>query len=208
MSHSVRTSLIIISLVLFIHGCSSLQKARIRQEVTIDTYFAEEADLSNRTRIMVLTLAQEEKTLSKTTLTANEATADILSLELLNRGFQVLDRAVVNDYMEENEIKLNSTELTKIIVMGQLLEMDFLILTNLFENIQASHKIDFLPWHVLTSLDTSANIGVSSRMIDLRNGDIIWFGIGTTQDQNFQKSIQRIASDLITNLENHSSIKD
>jgi len=208
MSLSVRTSLIIISLVLFIHGCSSLQNARIRQEVTIDTYFDEEADLSNRTRMMVLTLAQEEKTLSKTTLTANEAAADILSLELLNRGFYVLDRAVLNDYMEENEIKLNSTELTKIIVMGQLLEMDFLILTNLFENIQASHKIDFLPWHVLTTLDTSANIGVSSRMIDLRNGDVIWFGIATTQDQNFQKSIQRIASELITNLENHSSIKE
>jgi hypothetical protein len=60
----------------------------------------------------------------------------------------------------------------------------------------------------LTSLDTSANIGISSRMIDLRNGDVIWFGIATTQDQNFQKSIQRIASELITNLENHSSIKE
>jgi curli biogenesis system outer membrane secretion channel CsgG len=208
MRTSVFTILIFLAFVFFIYSCSSLQKARIRQEVTIDTHFADEADLNNRNRMMVLTLAQEEKTLSKTTLTANEAASDILSLELLNRGFQVLDRAVVNDYMEENEIKLNSTELTKIIVMGQMLDTDFLILTNLFENIQASHKINFLPWNVLTTVDTSANIGVSARMIDLKKEEVIWFGIATTQDQNFQKSIQRIAMELISSLENHSSNKE
>jgi hypothetical protein len=189
--------------ILFI-ACSPLQSARIRQEVTIDTHFEGETNFSNRTKMMILTLAQKEKTLAKTTLTANEAAVDILSLEFLNRGFQVLDRAVINDYMSENQIELDSVNLEKIFRMGRTLQSDFLIITSLFENLQSSHKLDFLPWNVLTSFDTSANIGISSRMIDLTNGKVIWIGIATTQDQNFQIAIQRIATKLILSLEDQS----
>ncbi len=204
MCQIIRNYLILLVFPLIIIACSPLQSARIRQEVTIDTHFEGKADFSNRTTMMVLTLAQKENTLSKTTLIANEAAADILSLEFLSRGFQVLDRAVINDYMDENQIELDAANLGKILQMGQTLQSDFLMITSLFENLQSSHKLDFLPWNVLTSFDTSANIGISSRMIDLANGKVIWVGIATTQDQNFQIAIQRIAAELILSLENHS----
>jgi hypothetical protein len=201
----VRNGLIFLIALLLLFACSSLQTARIRQEVTIDTHFSERADLSKSATIMVLTLAQEEKVFSKTTRSANEAAADIFSLELLNDGFNVIDRAVINDSMSVENIGLQAADLGKILKMGQSLEADFLILTNLFENLQASHKIDFLPWHVLTTLDTSANIGMSSRMIDIKRGDVTWVGIATTQDQNFQMAIQRIAQELIASLQENGS---
>lgn len=182
-------------------GCTSLQTARIRQEVTIDTHVASTERPPSISTLMVLTLPLEEASFSKTTLTVNEAAADIFSLELLNGGFNVIDRAVVNDYMNHHGIGLRSAELTKIMEMGESLDAGYLILTNLFENLQASHKIDFLPWNVLTSLDTSANIGISSRMIDLKSGHVVWIGIATTQDQNFQTAIQRIARELIASLQ-------
>ncbi len=188
-------------LLICVVSCSSLYTARVRQEVSLDTHLEREIDFEARNRIMVLTLAQEETTLSKTTLTANEATTDLISLALLNRGFQVIDRAHLNDFMQENSLRLDSADVSKIIEMGRLLEADFLILTNLFQNLQASHAITFLPGEVLTSIDTSANIGVSSRMLDLESRQIIWVGIATTQDQNFQTAIQRIAEKLIGSLE-------
>jgi len=182
-------------------GCTSLQSARIRQDVTIDTHVASTTSLPSMATLMVLTLPLEDLSLSKTTLTVNEAAADIVSLELLNGGFNVIDRAVVNDYMRLQGIGLRSGELSKILGMGESLEAHYLILTNLFENLQASHKIDFLPWNILTSLDTSANIGISARMIDLKRGEVVWVGIATTQDQNFQTAIQRIARELISSLQ-------
>ena len=182
-------------------GCTSLQSARIRQDVTIDTHVAATTFLPEISTLMVLTLPLEETSFSKTTLTVNEAAADIISLELLNSGFKVIDRAVVNDYMRRQGIHLRLGELSKILEMGGSLRADYLMLTNLFENLQASHKIDFLPWNVLTSLDTSANIGISSRMIDLKSGAVVWVGIATTQDQNFQTAIQRIAQELISSLQ-------
>lgn len=202
MCNRARIVLVLFALPFLIQACGPLQKARIQQVVTVDSHFEERADLSSRPALMVLTLAEEEKTLSKTTLPANEATADILSLELMNRGFRVIDRAVINDYMKEKGMHLHSTNLTEILEMGRVLHADFLIFTNLFENMQGSHAITFLPGKVFTSIDTSANIGVSSRMIDLRAGEVVWVGIGTTQDQNFQKAIQRIARKLIASLEN------
>lgn len=188
-------------LISTVAGCTSLQSARIRQDVTIDTHVGSTTSLPAITTLMVLTLPLEESSFSKTTLTVNEAAADIVSLELLDRGFNVVDRAVVNDYMRHQGIGLRSGELTKILKMGESLEADYLILTNLFENLQASHKIDFLPWNILTSLDTSANIGISSRMIDLKRGEVVWVGIATTQDQNFQTAIQRISRELISTLQ-------
>ncbi len=186
--------------VMIVSACTPLQKARIRQDVTLDTYVAEPVDFEHRKTLIVLTLAQEERTLSKTTLAANEATVDILSVELLNRGLKIIDRANINDFMKENDLELRSADVTKIIEMGRDFDADYLILTNLFENLQASHEITFLPGQVLTSIDTSANIGVSSRMVDLKTGQVVWVGIATTQDQNFQKAIQRIAEKLIFSL--------
>lgn len=194
-----------ITLSCLVSACSLLQQARVKQEVTIDTHFEEQAGINNQATIMVITQAREEKTLSKTTLTANEATADILSLELLNRGFRVIDRAVINDFLNGNKTDLYSTRLLDMLEMGRTLHADFIVLTNLFENIQASNAITFLPGEVLTSIDTSANIGVSSRIIDLKNGEVIWIGIATTQDQNFQKALQRISKELILSLESKAS---
>ncbi len=193
-------------LQLLFPACTSLQSARIRQDVTLDTHGIGSVDFDHRPTVIVLSLAQEEKTLSKTTLAANEATADILSVELLNRGLKVIDRANLNDFMKENNLKLRSANLDRIIKMGRGLHADYLILTNLFENLQASHEINFLPGQVLTSIDTSANIGVSSRMVDLKTGKVIWVGIATTQDQNFQKAIQRIAGKLIASLRSMSAV--
>lgn len=194
-----------ITLCFLVSACSLLQQARVKQEVTIDTHFEEQAGINNQATIMVITQAREEKTLSKTTLTANEATADILALELLNRGFKVIDRAVINDFLNGNKTDLYSTSLLDMLEMGRTLHADFIVLTNLFENIQASNAITFLPGEVLTSIDTSANIGVSSRIIDLKNGEVIWIGIATTQDQNFQKALQRISKELILSLESRTS---
>ncbi len=193
------------TLSFLVTACSPLQQARIQQEVTIDTHFEEHAGINNQTTVMVITLAREEKTLSKTTLTANEATADILSLEFLNKGFRVIDRAVINDFVSGNKTDLYSTRLLDMLEMGRTLHADFLVLTNLFENLQASNAIAFLPGEVLTSIDTSASIGVSSRIIDLKNGEVIWIGIATTQDQNFQKAVQRISKELILSLESRTS---
>ena len=204
--HAFTQVLIALSTLPFlVFACSPLQEARVQQEVTIDTHFEEQTHINNQTTVMVLTLAKEEKTLSKTTLTANEATADILSLALLNSGFRVVDRAVINDYLRESKTDLFSTRLFKMLEMGWALHADFLILTNLFENLQASNAITFLPGEVLTTIDTSASIGVSSRMIDLKNGEVIWIGIATTQDQNFQKALQRISKELIASLESRIS---
>jgi len=200
-----RFFIVLVSMGLLIPACATLQQARVQQEVTIDTHFEEQTPVNRRNTVMVLTLAKEEKTLSKTTLTANEVTADILSLELLNRGFKVVDRAVINDYLKEKKTDLSVTRLIDMLEMGRTLHADFLILTNLFENLQASNAITFLPGEVLTSIDTSANIGVSSRMIDLKNGEVIWIGIATTQDQNFQKALQRISKELIASLETQAS---
>ncbi|OIP60908.1 MAG: hypothetical protein CO150_07140 [Nitrospirae bacterium CG_4_9_14_3_um_filter_53_35] len=200
-----RFFIVLVSMGLLIPACAPLQQARVQQEVTIDTHFEEQTPVNRRNTVMVLTLAKEEKTLSKTTLTANEVTADILSLELLNRGFKVVDRAVINDYLKEKKTDLSVTRLIDMLEMGRTLHADFLILTNLFENLQASNAITFLPGEVLTSIDTSANIGVSSRMIDLKNGEVIWIGIATTQDQNFQKALQRISKELIASLETQAS---
>ncbi len=197
---------LLLPLLLFcLLSCGSLYTARVRQEVSVDSHLEHEIDFKARNRIMVLTLAQEEKTLAKTTLTANEATTDLVSLALLNRGFQVIDRAHVNDFMQENDLRLDSADVSKIIEMGRLLDADFLIVTNLFQNLQASHAISFLPGEVLTSIDTSANIGVSSRMLDLESRQVIWVGIATTQDQNFQTAIQRIADKLIASLKQRRS---
>jgi len=192
--------LMLIASVMSVSACTPLQTARIRQDVTLDTHLAETVDFEHRKTLIILTLAREEKTLSKTTLAANEATADILSVELLNRGLKIVDRADINDFMKENDLRLRSADLTKIIEMGRDLDADYLILTNLFENLQASHEITFLPGQVLTSIDTSANIGLSARMVDLKKGEVIWVGIATTQDQNFQIAIQRIAEKLIVSL--------
>jgi curli biogenesis system outer membrane secretion channel CsgG len=194
-------SLLLISFLMLVSACRPLQTARIKQDVTLDTHLRKNVDFNPHKTMIVLTLAREEKTLSKTTLSANEATADIFSLELLNRGCKIVDRANINDFMKENKIKLQPSDLTKILEMGRLLDADFLILTNLFENLQASHALTFLPGQVLTSIDTSANIGVSARMIDLKTGQVVWVGIATTQDQNFQMAIQRIVAKLIQSLE-------
>ena len=146
-------------------------------------------------------MAREEQTLSKTTRTANEAAADIVSLELLNRGFHVVDRSVVNDAAREGGIELEAGDLSRILDLGRDLSADYLVLINLFENLQASHAIRFLPGNVLTSIDTSANIGLSARILDLTNGRVVWAGMATTQDQNFQKAIHRIARRLIASME-------
>lgn len=205
MSIVKRITPIIIMLVFVIAACSPLQKARIRQEVTIDAHIEEHVELTSQNKIMVLSFAHEETTLSKTTLSANEATADIMSLKLLDSGFHVIDRAVINDYIKKEHIDSQNMDFSILLKMGRTFSSDYLILINLFEYFQDSHAIRFLPGNVLTSIDTSTNIGLSSRMIDLRTGEVIWVGVATTQDQNFQKAIQRVSEKMIASLKNHTN---
>ena len=189
------------ALLLLAGACRPLQTARVRQEVTADVYGTGALGLGPDTRLVVLTLAREERTLSKTTRTANEAAADIVSLELLNRGFRVVDRSVVNDAASEQGVDLKAGDLSRVLALVRGLSADYLVLTNLFENLQASHAIQFLPGNVLTSIDTSANIGLSARVLDLESGRVVWAGMATTQDQNFQQAIHRIARRLIASME-------
>lgn len=191
-----------ISLLLLTAGCGSLRTARIRKDVTINTFQSPEFRISRNSTIAVIPAFHREEGIIGLSYTANEAAADMMTLKLWNEGFRVIDRIFVKKILLRDDVEIKSFSVNQAVSVGEVLHADYVMLISLTDLEADTQSIDFGPFNLVNTVDTSVLVGVNCRLIDVAAKQIAWSGAATTQDKNLQLSLRRISLQLIHTLQN------
>jgi len=126
--------------------------------------------------------------------------ADIMSLRLLDNGFNVIERAKIKEVLAENKIVIRDDEgLKQAQRIGQILQADTILILSVSEYTQGQQMV---PGGACTAarIESVINIGVTARLVDVKNSEIIWVGAATTQDLSKQSSLTRVCDSLISSI--------
>ena len=183
-------------------GCGSLRTARIRKAVTINTFREPDFLLEPRSVIAVIPLIHKEEGLSGISSSANEAAAEMLSVKLWNAGFRIIDKIFIKEVLLEHKIEFTNYSVNQAVEVGDALGADYVMLTSITELEEDTRSVDFLPFQVFNTIDTSVLVGLNCKLVDVRGKRVVWSGVATTQDKNLQLSLRRISLQLIYTLQN------
>ncbi len=192
----------IVILLLFTTGCGSLRTARIRKEVTINTYQHPEFIIPRESTVAVVPSFSADTGLTGFSYTASEAAVDIMTLKLWNEGFQVIDRIFIKEILLKEEIDFTRFSVKQAVSAGMVLGADYVMMISLTDLEGDTQAIAFGPLHLVSTVDTSVLVGVNCKLVDVYAKQIVWSGAATTQDKNLQLCLRRIATKLIYTLQN------
>jgi len=198
--HVCRLTAVVAVSALISGACGTLRTARIRKDVTVTTYRRPEFAMRRGSVIAVVPLAPERESLSSVSLSSHEAAADMFALKFWERGFVVIDRVFIKEAFDREGTKLAGFSLARAVEVGGMFEADYVLLVSLADLEEHSQSLEFGPFNVVNTVDTSALVGVNCRLIDVASRQVVWSGAATTQDKNLQLCLRRIVLRLLQTL--------
>jgi len=191
--------LLLLSIVLS-SGCGTLRTARIRKDVTINTFLDPDFRIRSHSVIAVVLPLKKEGGLNRIPISTHEAAQDMMSLKLWQKGFHVIDKIFVKELLEQEKIALEDFSVDQAVKVGRKLRADYIMLVSMNDFEEDVRSVDFGPFNVIDTVDTSALVGLNCRLVDVAAEKVVWTGVATTQDKNLQLSLRRISEHLIFSL--------
>ncbi|MFP4176617.1 MAG: hypothetical protein ACOCTQ_02155 [Planctomycetota bacterium] len=90
---------------------------------------------------------------------AIDQTADLIQLELMKKGYSVIEREKINEVIEEQEFQHGEATQSEAVKMGEILNVPAIVMAN-------------------TQVD-GASIHMTIKMIDTEGGQVLWVGSGS-----------------------------
>jgi len=183
-------------------GCGTLRTARIRKDVTINTFREPDFHIKANSIIAVIPPLKKDEELSGISISTHEAAQDMLSLKLWQGGYHVIDKIFVKELLEQELIAFEDFSVDQAVNVGERLGTNYVMLVSMNDFEEDVRSVDFGPFNVINTVDTSVLVGLNCRLIDVAAKKVVWTGVATTQDKNLQLSLRRISEHLIATLHN------
>lgn len=187
-------------LLLLAAGCGSLRTARIRKDVTMNTYKNPDFHIKPGSVIAVVPLTRKGESLGGIASSANDAAAEMMSLKLWNEGFRIIDKIFIKEFLIREGLQFSSYSVKEAVRLGEDLGADYVILTSLTDLEEQTRSVDFLPFQIINTVDASVLVGMNCQLVDVASKQVVWRGAATTQDKNLQLSLRRISLQMIYSL--------
>ncbi len=166
---------------------------------TGEEYLKPGADFSRYSRLAVLPLTDYFNSPG-----SGQQVADIISFELLKRGFSVIDRANTQKILSEQKLSLSGVlDETSILAVGRILGVQALLTGSINEYSTTYSYISFAKDP--TYMPISAT-GLTLKLIDTETGEIVWASTGrATQIGEGLYSVcsQNAVKKMLLQLSNH-----
>ncbi len=134
--------------------------------------------------------------------TISEAAQDMMSLQLWKAGYRIVDKIFIREALAREAIAFENFSVEQAARLGEAVDSDYVMLVSLNDFEEDVRSIDFGPFHVVNTVDTSVLVGLNCRLVAVAARRVIWSGVATTQDKNLQLSLRRISRHLIASLGN------
>jgi hypothetical protein len=191
-----------VATVVFTVGCGTLRTVRIRKDVTLKTFREPDFKIKPHSTIAVIPPVKKDETLGGISLSTHEAAQDMMSLKLWQDGYRVIDKVFVKELLEQEKIAFENFSVEQAVHVGKELHADYVMLASLNDFEEDVRSVDFGPFNVINTVDTSVLVGLNCRLVDVASQKVVWSGVATTQDKNLQLSLSRISDYLIATLRN------
>ena len=202
-----RTTLWILLLALTVAGCGSIRTARIRKEVTVNTFGNPGLKIASGSVFVVLPALRTEEGPIGFSTRAVEAAADMIAVKLWDEGFRVVDKFFAKEMLFQSGIEFTHVSLDQAVTVGEALSASYVLIVSLNDLEADTRAVSFGPFNLVNTVDTSVLVGLHCRVIDVDAKKVVWSGAATTQDKNLQLSLRRIAVNLIYSFHNGSGTK-
>ena len=132
--------------------------------------------------------ASEGKSFSNRVATDGNAIADILTLQLLYKGYKVVEREKLNKIFEESKLSLSGLiESGKnLSTFGEIAGVDYIVYGSV---IQYEYVSENGKWNV--------SIGVTARFIDVKNGKLVLVCTSSSQGDNISEALNGISLAIV-----------
>jgi len=202
-----QTTAWIVLLALTVAGCGSLRTARIRKEVTVNTFVNPEIEIAEGSVFVVLPALRTEEGPIGFSTRAVEAAADMIALKLWEQGFRVADKFFAKEMLFQRGIEFTRISVNEAVTVGEALNAGYVLIVSLNDLEADTRAVSFGPFNLVNTVDTSVLVGLHCRVIDVAAKQVVWSGAATTQDKNLQLSLRRIAVNLIYSFHNGTGSK-
>ena len=156
--------------------------------VTVNTHKRPTFTMGKVNRLAVLEAGTQAKA---------SAAADLMSLRLLDHGFNVIERARIKDILKEYDFKLaHDEDVEGAKKLGALLDADSILIVSVSDYTSGQQMI---PKGCMAParIETVVSMGITSRLVDINTSEVIWIGAASTQDKGFQICLTRMSDKLI-----------
>lgn len=160
-------------------------------------------DFSKVKRVAVMGFSSSDSTSN-----SGDVVSDEFVLELLNRGYEVVERSKINTVLTEQKMSLNGeVDSQNIKKIGGLLGVDAIITGSVI-----TYKADRNTTVIYNSTKdknsstdmkvkiTEAEVGLNARMIDISSGEVIWSGSDKYEAFELSDALSVVVSDLVNSL--------
>lgn len=147
-----------------------------------------------------MTKVNRVATLESTKVTNASAAADIMSLRLLDHGFNVIERAKIKDVLNEYDIKLTHDEdVSGAKKLGEILDADSIVIVTISDFTSGQQMI---PGGCAQQarIESVISMGITARLVDIKTSEVIWVGAASTQDKSLQACLTRMSDELISSI--------
>lgn len=177
-----RSTYLVICLGVFV-GCMST-----------DHYVKQDANFSRFKRAAVLPFAPPPEVPKEQASGICEGVADIVAMQLLKKGWDVVERARVQAIFEERNLEISEFPVgTNLDKVRQLLAVDCFVTGAITE------------WREFIAFRNDGGVGITIKIYDGYTGQLVWSGSGSStvtllDDKRQSYHAQRIIKDLCNNI--------
>ncbi len=199
MDKTLRTFLCTLLAFWMASGCGALRTARIRKDVTMNTHLQADFRVQPDAMIAVVPPIRQDE-LAGISPTISEAAQDMMSLQLWKAGYRIIDKIFIKEVLVRESMAFENFSVEQAVRLGEAVDSDYVMLVSLNDFEEDVRSIDFGPFHVVNTVDTSVLVGLNCRLVHVAAQEVVWSGVATTQDKNLQLSLRRISRHLIASL--------
>lgn len=131
---------------------------------------------------------------------AASSAADILSMRLMDSGFNVIERARIKDVLKESNIKLaHDEDVKEASKIGNILDADSILIVSVSDMTTGQQMIPG-GCGSQARIESVVAMGVTARLVDVKTSEVIWVGAASTQDKSLQVCLTRMSDKLIDSI--------
>ena len=165
----MKKSFIIIQLIIFLSGC-----------VSSPVYY-NKTEINKKSTIAILPFINYNNGNN-----SGQLITDIFSVSLLEKGFNVISREDINQFLKGEKIDIKKIDRASIKKIGALLNADYLIIGSVTDYNSYSNKRRII--YVFEWLRITYSVSVTARIIDTSEGNTIWIGSASDLGPSFPEA--------------------
>lgn len=183
---SLKVSLLSLS-VIMLSSCAAL----------LDSYKKDDVDFSKYNKVSVVRLD------SISNQSAGQEIADIVALEFMKKGYQVVERSQLKSIIDEEALRhtgLSADSKEKLKIAG----IDAIITGSVANYDCAPSAVEY---QGIKINQTTCSVTLALKMLDVNTGELVWAANGSHSDSGIQLNAQQVLKEIIKKLEKVIPVK-